>query len=149
MDQECVAVEDDDAAVAAGGPQGWVRLWNRRHPWEDELLTFCARIGGNGMEAAVHNVVVHNEAPEKFVGELAESFAGWSGAKVWESLDRDVRIKAVFRNGGHVDLTWRLAPWRRDDAWQAEVTFQVEAGEEMRKLAADMGVLLGCGQGEP
>ena len=143
MEHGCAAVEDDDAAVAAGGPEGWVRLWNRRHPWEDELLTFCARIGGNGMTATLHNVVVHNEAPEKFVAGLAESFAGWSGARVWESLDRDVRIEAVFRTGGHVDMTWGLAPWRGTDAWKAEVTFTVEAGEEMRKLAQDMRVLLG------
>ncbi|WP_052395641.1 DUF6228 family protein [Kutzneria sp. 744] len=71
------------------------------------------------------------------------SFEGWIGAKTWESLDRDLRIEAVFRSRGHVEMTWGLAPWRGNDVWKAQVTFEIEAGEQMRGLAEDMRALLG------
>ncbi|MBB5893649.1 DUF6228 family protein [Kutzneria kofuensis] len=137
-------MEDDGTAVRLGGPEGWIRLWNRTHPYDDEMLAFCIEIGAVDMTARAHRVVVFNEAPEKFVGELAESFEGWSGTRVWESLDRDVRIGATYKSGGRGDMTWSLAPWRERDAWSASVTVRgVEAGEEMRRLAEDMRVLLG------
>jgi hypothetical protein len=61
-----------------------------------------------------------------------------------------VTITAVFLSRGHVDMTWVLAPWRMNMDWRAEVTVRgIQAGEEMRSLAAGMGVLLGRGQGEP
>jgi hypothetical protein len=144
MEHRCGSAEDDDAAVTVGGRQGWVRLWNRTHPYDDVMLTFCIEIGSSDMKAALHGVAVYNEAPEKFVGELAESFAGWTGAKVWVSLNGDLRIEARHKSRGYVDMTWSLAPWRERDAWTASVTVRdVLAGEEMRSLAADMRVLLG------
>lgn len=149
MEHMC-RVEDDDAAVRLGGPTGWVRLWNRVHPYDDGMLAFCIEIGSLDMKATMHGVAVFNEAPEKFVGELAASFAGWTGTKVWESLNHNLWIEAKHKTYGHVDITWRLAPWRMGMDWRAEVTVRdVQAGEQMRGLAEDMRALLGQGQGDP
>jgi len=149
MEHGCVPSEDDEAVVRLGGPEGWVRLWHRTHPYEGDLygsetVAFCIAIGAVDMTAALHEVTLFHDEPEKFVAELAESFAGWNGAKVWQTPSRDVRIEAVFRTGGHVDMTWTLTPrWGRD-SWSASVTVEgVHAGEEMRKLAEDMRELLG------
>ncbi|HEY0500093.1 MAG TPA: DUF6228 family protein [Kutzneria sp.] len=145
MEHVCGAVEDDEAAVRLGGPQGWVRLWNRVvDPPPYGGLEFCIEVGAADMAARLHRVFVYNEAPDTFVVGLAESFAGWSGQRSWQSVNRDVTITAVFLSRGHVDMTWVLAPWRMNMDWRAEVTVRgIQAGEEMRSLAAGMGVLLG------
>jgi hypothetical protein len=145
VEHECVAVEDDEAAVRLGGPEGWVRVWNRV---VDESLyplsAFCIEIGAGEMTARLHKVVLHNGGPEKFVAEVAESYEGWSGEKTWQSLSRDLTIKAVFKTWGYVDMTWALAPQSMFIDWRAEVTVRgIQAGEEMRRLAEDMGALLG------
>ena len=144
-----MAVADDEAAVRLGGPEGWVTLWNRVHPYDDDMLGFCIEIGAEEMSATLHRVVLHNETPATFVAEVAESFEGWSGEKAWESLNRDVTIKAVFRTWGYVDLTWGLAPWRESMPWRAEVTVRgIQAGEDMKTLAAGLKALLGADEGE-
>ncbi|MFC0438962.1 DUF6228 family protein [Kutzneria buriramensis] len=139
MEHEC----GDDIGVRLGGPQGWVRLWNRTHPHGDDMVAFCIELGGDGMTAVAHGVVVAGESPAAFVEGLAASFEGWSGVRAWQNLDRDVRIEAVFEPGGHVDLTWTVEPWRERYSWAASVTVKgVEAGEQMRRLAADLRELL-------
>jgi len=145
MEHECVAVADDEAAVRLGGSQGWVTLWNRVvDPPPYGLSAFCIEIGAEEMTARLHRVVLHNEAPEKFVAELAESYEGWSGERTWESLSRDVTIKAVFRSRGYVDMKWSLVPRSMFVDWRAEVMVRgVQAGEDMRSLAAEMKTLLG------
>jgi hypothetical protein len=133
----------DDVGVRLGGPQGWVRLWNRTYPYGDDMVAFCIELGGDGMTAVAHGVVLAGGSPAAFVEGLAASFEGWSGVRAWQNPDRDVRIEAVFGSGGHVDLTWTVAPWREMFRWTASVTIKrVEAGEEMRRLAADLRELL-------
>ena len=149
MESGCVPAEDDEAVVRLGGEGGWVRLWNRTNPYEgdayaSETVSFCIAIGATDMTAALHGVMLFRDEPEKFVAELAESFTGWSGTKVWETPGGDVRIGAVFRAGGHVDMTWTLAHRQLGEEWSASVTVgRVHAGEEMRRFAADMRELLG------
>jgi len=140
-----MAVEDDEAAVRLGGPEGWVRLWNHVvDPAPYGESTFCIEIGAAGMTASLHAVPLYNEAPERFMAELAESFEGWSGEKAWQSVSGYVTVKAVFKTWGYVDMTWGLDPVRMHDTWKAQVTVRdIQAGEEMRRVARDMGVLLG------
>lgn len=145
MNHGCVAVEDDETAVRLGGSQGWVWLWNHVvDPAPYGESTFCVEIGAAGMTARLHRVPLYNEAPDRFMAELAESFEGWSGEKTWESVSGYVTVKAVFKTWGYVDLTWALDPRRMEETWKAQVVVRgIQAGEEMRKLAADLGVLLG------
>ena len=146
MEHECTPAEDDEAAVRLGGAEAWVRLWNRTHPYEDDMVAFCIELGGYGLSATAHGVVVAGDSPAPFVRGLAESFEGWEGVQVWENLNNDVRIEAVFRSYGHVDLTWTVASWREAYPWSASVTVKgIEAGEQMRGLAEDLRELVGEG----
>jgi hypothetical protein len=149
MASECVPAEDDEAVVRLGDSTGWVRLWNRTNPYEgdaygSETVSFCIAIGTADMTAALHDVMLFHDEPEKFVAELAESFTGWQGVKVWQTPSGDVRIEATFRSRGHVDMTWVLSPQWGKGPWTASVTVEgVHAGEEMRRFAEDMRELLG------
>nr|WP_243436611.1 DUF6228 family protein [Streptomyces sp. FH025] len=72
-----------------------------------------------------------------FLGRLAADFRGWDGERTWRT--NHLALRAVFRSGGHVALTWRLIPWTiREDAWEACVTTRLEAGEQLSALAADL-----------
>ncbi|WP_267884989.1 DUF6228 family protein [Kitasatospora phosalacinea] len=52
-------------------------------------------------------------------------------------------MRAAFRPGGHVGLTWALRPWRAaDGTWRAEATTWLEAGEQLAALAAEVEAFL-------
>jgi Family of unknown function (DUF6228) len=72
-----------------------------------------------------------------YFDELAEGFAGWDGVRTWEAADSDLRVDAAHTSGGYVNLTWTIAPWRgRPRAWSMSMSSTVQAGEDMRQLAA-------------
>jgi hypothetical protein len=58
----------------------------------------------------------------------------------WRNLDRDVEVGARHVTGGYVDLQWTLRsrPYEWVRPWSASATIRVEAGEQMRRLTADM-----------
>ena len=65
----------------------------------------------------------------------------WEGVKVWESPEHDLTIEATFTPGGHDLLlfTARNGPiW----TWKASVGIDVEAGEEMGRIAGMLANLL-------
>lgn len=80
----------------------------------------------------------------RFLQQLADGFRGWEGERAWKTYDEDLALRAVFVSGGHVRLTWTLRPWRVMSLgrWQATVTTQLEAGEQMAALAADIRYFL-------
>lgn len=75
-----------------------------------------------------------------FLAHLAEAFTGWENVRTLENLSRDLRIDAEHFSGGYTDLTWTLSsrPSGWPSKWSASVTMRVEAGEQMRSLAAAM-----------
>ncbi|GLY94555.1 DUF6228 family protein [Actinoplanes sp. NBRC 103695] len=74
--------------------------------------------------------------PDFFAG-LASGYAGWSGVKEWRVAY--LAVGATFHRGGHVALRWELRPWlSMADSWEGALTTWVEAGEQMRRLAADL-----------
>jgi hypothetical protein len=136
-----------DNAVTLGEPRGGpqIRLWNRTAP-EENVIQLCAEVAVAGatdnLVAAVHGVqlAVMGEDLTPFLDALVEGYAGWEGVRTWRSLYREVEIGAVSISGGHVELTCTLRPdWNlAGDMWKASVTVSVEAGEQMRAVAADV-----------
>ncbi|MFB6615029.1 DUF6228 family protein [Streptomyces sp. NPDC056367] len=103
-----------------------------------------------GLSARLDGVAAWNRGTDlaPFPEELSESFRGWDGERVWQTNDRDLTVRAVFRSGGHVGLTWTLRPWHTSvGSWEASVTTWLEAGEQMSTLAADVRHFLGQGAG--
>ncbi|NKX90935.1 DUF6228 family protein [Nocardia coubleae] len=104
-----------------------------------------------GLAAELHQVTVSLLGDRELVSffeSLGADFAGCDGVRVWESVDRDLRIEAVFGSRGYVGLTWTLRPWRQaDDAWTASTTVVLEAGAQMLQFATDLGAVVRSGRG--
>ncbi|MFD4431297.1 DUF6228 family protein [Nocardia sp. NPDC058497] len=149
MDCGCDQDADEGMAVSLGAPGDgtWVRLWHRVDPWGDNSIQVCVRIGAPGLLAAVHQVtlsVMGDCDLVSFFDDLTGDFTGWDGAYVWESLDHDLRVEAVFASGGYASLTWTVRPWRHTDGnWTASTTVVLEAGEQMLQLARNLNRVLG------
>ncbi|MFC4377329.1 DUF6228 family protein [Nocardia halotolerans] len=142
-------IADPDIAVSLGAPGdgAWVSIRNRVDPWGDNSIEACVQLGAPGLLAVVHQVtlsVMGDCDLLTYFDDLTGRFTGWEGSRVWESMDRDLRVEAVFESRGYVSLTWTVAPWRYADGnWTACATVVLEAGEQMRQLAGDLNRILG------
>jgi hypothetical protein len=74
-----------------------------------------------------------------FFRELADHWHGWDGERTWRSLDASMWIAARHDGKALVTLVATLQQSSYlPDAWLARVCLTVEAGEQMRSLAADV-----------
>ncbi|MEU8922500.1 DUF6228 family protein [Kitasatospora sp. NPDC048545] len=120
-------------------PATLVRLCDRYFP--DELgIGFAVEVSAAGLHARIDSVetwVWDLDSLDDFLGRLAGDFRGWEGERTWST--NHLALRASFKSGGHVFLTWTLTPWMtRDDGWETSVTTVLEAGEGMSALAADL-----------
>ena len=60
----------------------------------------------------------------------------------WEWIEHDMGIEADRDSLGHVVLTVWLRENYRADAWRAQATFEVDAGEQVADLARAVARLL-------
>jgi Family of unknown function (DUF6228) len=122
--------EDHDAVV---------RLHSRY--FDDEYgIGFTVDARADGLHAQLHGVKVwvwDGVRLPDFIAQLAADYRGWADQRIWQT--NHLSVSAGFHAGGHVALTWNLQRWlTRSDTWQASVTTWLEAGEQMRSLAADL-----------
>ncbi|WP_438490285.1 DUF6228 family protein [Streptomyces sp. S186] len=119
-------------------PNTRVRLFDRYFP--DEYSTgFAVEVHAEGLEARLDSVetsVWGREDVTDFLDRLAADFRGWDGERTWSM--NHLGLRAVFRPGGHVGLTWRFQPGTVRAPWKASVTTWLEAGQQMAALAADV-----------
>jgi len=109
-------------------------LTEPQRPWDDEIVDFVVQISASGLEARSVVTSMAGDSLSEFLGDLSRDFAGWQGVRHWRSLEDQLRIEATWANRGHVTLTFRLRPTVYDSAWEASVSFDVEAGAEMESL---------------
>ncbi|MDX3236384.1 DUF6228 family protein [Streptomyces sp. ME03-5709C] len=124
-----------------GDPDTWVRLCDPYVPCDDDAGTgFAVELRADGLQARVDSVEVcmwGQESPADFLDRLVADFRGWEGERTWHT--NHMALRAVFRSGGYVALTWALVPWTPgDDVWGASLTMRLEVGEELSTLAADL-----------
>jgi poly(3-hydroxybutyrate) depolymerase len=84
-------------------------------------------------------------ALHRFLAELADDWKGETPDRSWESIEHELKVRCARDGLGHVSLTFTLRGSHLFDAWTAEVTVNVEAGEEMVRFARDVSRLLGRG----
>jgi hypothetical protein len=77
------------------------------------------------------------------VTDLADAYRGWDGVRTWESLEHDLRMEATHDGRGHVSLRFviRGPQAYEPDAWEASVVVTLDAGEDMRRLTAELKYL--------
>ena len=120
-----------------------VRLHGRYFPDEYGVgFSIDARAGGLRAELGDVRVWGYDDVwlPD-FIAGLAADYRGWTGERTWET--GHLSIRARWRAGGHVALTWALeSRLARSDSWHASMTTWLEAGEQMTTLAADLSEFL-------
>ncbi|MFE0135695.1 DUF6228 family protein [Streptomyces sp. NPDC059037] len=145
-------IREDEAngpAVSAGdaGPRA-IRLHftEPTHPFpedgDDPLLDFLVRARGEFVNVEVSVRTWRGDGLDSFLAELAEDFRGWEGARTWGSLEHDLTLSAEHSPGGYVRLTWGLHDRPPSDEWHFAATTVHAAGEDMRRLAADIRAFL-------
>lgn len=69
--------------------------------------------------------------------EAAEQWNGWQGAKVWESLEGELRIELSIDRLGHVTVGIRVrSDQGGSDEWQLEAELGLDAGQ-LERVARD------------
>ncbi|MFB7947951.1 DUF6228 family protein [Kitasatospora phosalacinea] len=112
---------------------------------EDGVVRFAVELRAPGLTARLAEVVDLGPGGGLvgFLAGAAADFRGWEGERSWRNADGDLALRAAFRSGGHVGLSWVLRPWRAaDGAWRAEATTWLEAGEQLAALAAEVEAFL-------
>ncbi|MFD6104951.1 DUF6228 family protein [Nocardia salmonicida] len=124
---------------------GRVRLWHRSMPYDDGMpyddtfVAMCAELSSDGMSATIRGLLldeVGGRSLPRFLDSLVADFAGWNGIRTWDTLDHGLRIDA-HHILGHVQLDWTLTRQTSGrNSWAATTTTCLEAGEQLRQLAA-------------
>jgi hypothetical protein len=133
------AVEDGIELVADDG-QARVRLLSPERPFADEFVDFRVELQDLGLHAVTAVRTIAGDGLASWSKTLADSYAGWEGERSWESLERDARIHARHDGRGHVTLRFVIRGPREYDeaAWEASVSVNLDAGEDMRGLARNL-----------
>jgi hypothetical protein len=102
-----------------------------------DFIAFTAMVSAPGLSAT--SDVLSMEGPQglrEFFRSLAADWRGWEGARTWKSIEHDLSIEARVDRRGHVRLVFTLRQSYRPDAWSSTVVAEVDAGEEMTRLAS-------------
>jgi hypothetical protein len=89
--------------------------------------------------------VVHHYASgftdlANFFDQLTLGWRGWTGVRLWESIEHDLRIEARHEYG-HVQLRITIrgeGPGWGNEGWQAIADVTIEPGEQLTQIAADL-----------
>lgn len=88
-----------------------------------------------------HYAVGFDDLVEFFAG-MMESWRGWDGDRVYESLEHELRLVGQHL-GSRVRIGVELAQASDPDGWCVRATFTVDAGEQLSTAAHDLATLLG------
>lgn len=104
-----------------------------RDPTRDRdgrLDSFFVHLREHGLEATVRvENSIYIQGPEVFFKELADSWTGWTGEKVWRSLEGEFKLVATADAIGHIVIEVQLQPTANEREWRAVSWVHVEAGQ--------------------
>jgi hypothetical protein len=142
-----VDVNLDERWVKLGGPLGTVvQIWGTREPTYDRnaMGYFRVAITGDGLQAeAGVGTMEHGRPPlRSFFRGLADDWKGETLEATWEAIEHDLTIDARRDPLGYVLLTFTLRESYMPRAWQVRGMVQLEAGEEMERVADTIDILI-------
>lgn len=76
----------------------------------------------------------------RYFEDLVESWRGWDGERVFESIERDLRLSAI--HDGHVYIAITLQESTEPRGWRVETSVKIDAGEQLSYAARDVSVLV-------
>lgn len=111
---------------------------------EDEYIArYRVEVSAEGLHAAVTVTdSVEGRLLPDFMDQLSNDFRGWTGVRTWRALEDQLLLSATWHSRGHVELVFELRP-DTFRPWSVTATTELEAGEEIRRVAADLRDLLG------
>ncbi len=117
----------DEVVIQGFGPSR-LRFWNRgTHPWDRRVFFTVSMIHTMPDQRTIEPRVpgVTNYADGTALPDFLDGLdpAGWEGARVWMSGDRDIAVTATFTD--QIQLTWRM--WSKK-SWNTEMTTPLPAG---------------------
>ena len=77
----------------------------------------------------------------EFFERLASEWRGWSGTRAWSSLEGDLGITAEHHRKVRLRVELRGDSFGTD--WHAAATVELDPGEELAAVAADVRALVG------
>jgi hypothetical protein len=110
--------------------------------------SFEVRLGASGLTASRTVFVYSWSGLAPFFTELADAWRGWTGVKEWESPEHDLRIEATFESSGHDCLRFTASDGPTP-TWRAWVEVDVEAGEDMARIAREVESLFRSAEPRP
>lgn len=105
----------------------------------EELSVVLHLDGLSASVQAAHYPTGFQDLADFFQGQ-ADDWRGWTGVRLWESLEGDLAIESRHEYG-HVHLRITLRKFRTDwgnDGWRVEGDLTIEPGEELTQVATDM-----------
>ena len=72
----------------------------------------------------------------EFFEDLAADWRGWLGLRAWRSLEGDLEITAEYDRHVRLRVALRGDPYRSD--WRVSATIELDPGEELSTVAADV-----------
>jgi hypothetical protein len=76
----------------------------------------------------------------EFFEDLATDWLGWSGFRMWRSLEGDLEISAEHHRHVLLRIALRGDPYRSD--WRVSATIELDPGEELSAAATDIRALV-------
>jgi hypothetical protein len=101
-----------DVEVADNGLRAKLKVWSNYAVGFDDLITLFA--------------------------DMARDWRGWTGERVYETIEHDLRISGTHRNS-RIELDVEL----NHDRWQVRMSTSLDAGEQLSSTADGLAVLLG------
>ena len=71
-----------------------------------------------------------------YFSDLAQSWKGWSGEKVWQSIERELRLGAKCDSLGHITLSYCLSSGYVECPWSVTGSILLEAGQ-LERIAVE------------
>jgi hypothetical protein len=133
MESACIGLEHDGLTLFDVHGEGKEIWWCAARLAVPGLVAELPRVSAN-------YAVVFRDLID-FLSGMARDWRGWSGERVYESLERELRLVASYDR--HVKIIATLRQSTVEDGWEATGTFTVDPGEQMSGIAADVKALLG------
>ncbi|MFC4018908.1 DUF6228 family protein [Micromonospora sp. GCM10011542] len=132
-------------AVQLGARGEWLRLTpdNTSHRPPQYVTAELRCDGLAASRQVVHNYASGFEDLADFFGQLADDWRGWSGERVWESVEGDLRIEARHEYR-HIQLRIVIrspGPGWGNEGWKAAADLTIDPGEELTRAVSDLRVL--------
>ena len=90
---------------------------------------FAVRLSGPNFHASASIYDPETKHLRQFFVEMADNSRGWSGARQWSSMERELALSAKMDSTGHVQLSVEIHSRQHGFGWSLACVLILEAGQ--------------------